>query len=308
MATSRTVAERFAEVSGYHPATLDRMQRDLRAAGLIPMGEKGRGTLRGHYEASHLANLIVAFWSDQPSDAAETVERVRSMSFQMTTTRAPGDPLWPPSEPDAPHIPGTNPVDAIAHMIEGVAQRQERMEAAGITEDDARALPWNPNAPGIRVPDCITFYRRPSSVKLEWISRETGKISRIDTYFSRNTERCFVFNRWYTIESRLLIPFAAEVLRTNPMRKRALPPSSPAPAVPNAGQENESAGSVPTPPAPTRDRKSARSASRTVASLEHMEEREKSQPSRGREPVNSPSRREGPRRDPPEDFAHISAA
>lgn len=223
MATSRTVASRFAQLSGYLSSTLDRMQRDLRAAGFIPMGEKGRGSLRGHYEAIHLANLIAAFWGAQPSDAAETVRLVRDMSFQDTS---PGEVVWPRSEPNAPHVPGANPIDAIAHMIEGMAQRQERMEAAEVSEDDARALPWNPNAPGLYIPDYIVFRDSPKRVEFQWISRDDEKAGRIDLYFSREPTRCFIFSRSNTVQGNLIIPFTAELLRTNPMRKHTSPPAT----------------------------------------------------------------------------------
>lgn len=79
MATSGQVIERFAEVSGFLPSTLDRMLRPLREAGMAPMGGRGRGQKQGHYEPQHLANLILSFAGAQPSDAAEAVRLLRPL-------------------------------------------------------------------------------------------------------------------------------------------------------------------------------------------------------------------------------------
>lgn len=229
------------------------MQRDLRAADLIPMGEKGRGTLHGHYEAAHLANLIVAFWGIQPSDAAATVALVRGMSFQFTRPCPPDKPPMPSSEPDAPHLPGADPVDVMARAIEGVARRQAWLEAAGVSENEARAQEDNTGVPTLVVPESIWFRDSPPVVELRWSGR-------VDHYFDRKPHRCYAFRRSAEVSGNI-IAFAAELLRTNPLWKPTLPVSSPVPAVPNAGQKNESAEGVPTPPTPTRGRQHARRSS-----------------------------------------------
>jgi hypothetical protein len=81
MATSGSVIERFAEVSGLLPSTLDRVLRILRDAELAPMGDKGRGLKRGHYEPHHLCNVLLAFAGPQPSDAAEAVRLLRTLRY-----------------------------------------------------------------------------------------------------------------------------------------------------------------------------------------------------------------------------------
>ncbi len=79
MAMSGRVIPEFASVSGYLPSTIDRMVRDLRAAGLAPMGKHGRGQQHGQFQLDHLANLIMAFAGALPSDAAEAVKILRGI-------------------------------------------------------------------------------------------------------------------------------------------------------------------------------------------------------------------------------------
>jgi len=60
------------------PSTVERVLRPLRSEGMVPMGEKGRGQHRGHYEPEHLANVL-AFASTQPSEGAEIARLLGSM-------------------------------------------------------------------------------------------------------------------------------------------------------------------------------------------------------------------------------------
>ena len=81
MATTGLVVKQFAEVLGFpSPSPLNRMLQTLRNAGLAPMGRAGRTTQHGHYEISHLANLIMGL-AGAPSDAAEAVELLRPLTF-----------------------------------------------------------------------------------------------------------------------------------------------------------------------------------------------------------------------------------
>ena len=89
MATSGQVIERFAEMSGFRPATVDRMLRPLRDAGMVPMGDAGRGQRRGHYEPSHLANVILAFAGPQPSDAARAAQLLRPLRYIHSNPPSP---------------------------------------------------------------------------------------------------------------------------------------------------------------------------------------------------------------------------
>jgi hypothetical protein len=84
MAASGQVIERMAKATGLLPSTIDRTLRPLREAGLVPMGEKGRGQAKGHYEPVHLANLFIALAGHQPSDAADTVKIFIDMEHTAT--------------------------------------------------------------------------------------------------------------------------------------------------------------------------------------------------------------------------------
>jgi len=307
MATSRTVAARFAQASGYLTSTLDRMQRDLRADGLIPMGEKGRGSLYGHYEAKHLTNLIIAFLGKQPSDAAETVKLVRGLPYLNSRPLSPNKALWPLSEQNAPHIPGATFGDALDDLIEGLAKRRDRM-ASGSSGDDSYFQPAlvglmdvddiceilkNENNQDPLLPHGIQFRDNPLAAELNWLMPpgEGEQVGRVDLYFKAGPYPLYAFTR-VTYIGIGLISLAAELLRTNPLRKLATPHSPPGSAVPNAGQKNESAGGVPTPPAPQCDPNRAQAhGSKTLTSPETMEKREKSQPSPARGRVTSCSSR-----------------
>ncbi len=48
---------------------------------MAPMGSKGRGLERGHYEPSHLCNLILAFAGTEPSDSADAVRLLRPLRY-----------------------------------------------------------------------------------------------------------------------------------------------------------------------------------------------------------------------------------
>jgi hypothetical protein len=92
MALSGSIIERFAEVSGVMPSSIDRMLRPLRDAEMVARGEPGRtpkqGSDRiprkGHYEPPHLTNVIFGFAGAQPSDAAEAVKVLRPLVFEAS--------------------------------------------------------------------------------------------------------------------------------------------------------------------------------------------------------------------------------
>ena len=81
MATSGAVITRISEAAGVAPATVDRMLRPLRAAGLAPTGRPGRGQTEGTFEPFHLMCLTLAFAGAQPSDAAEAAEMLRQFEW-----------------------------------------------------------------------------------------------------------------------------------------------------------------------------------------------------------------------------------
>lgn len=79
MAQSGVVIAEIARSAGVLPSTVDRMLRDLRAAGDVPRGVHGRGQAVGQFEKRHLANVLLAFGGTQPSDAAASVTILRSL-------------------------------------------------------------------------------------------------------------------------------------------------------------------------------------------------------------------------------------
>src|ERR1700733_8725514 len=86
MASSGQVIERFTEALGRSsPSSVTRMLRSLSEAGLAPMGKAGRESPHGHYEAPHLANLVMALAGTQPSDAAEAVGLLRPLTYDGIT-------------------------------------------------------------------------------------------------------------------------------------------------------------------------------------------------------------------------------
>ena len=110
MATSGLVIDRFAEMLGMLPSSVDRMLRPLRDAGMAPMGAAGRKSQRGHFEPYHLANLMLACAGNQPSDAADAVRALRPLVFHKSTGTNAGF--------SAP-LPSCDLGSAIERIIEG---------------------------------------------------------------------------------------------------------------------------------------------------------------------------------------------
>lgn len=107
MATSTEVISRFAEAMAIQPSAVDRMLRPLRAAGLVPMGEKGRGKERGHYQAEHIVNLILAMAAEHHSRAADAVTALRPLVLKS---------VFPPER--QPAFGNGNLGSALAQMLE----------------------------------------------------------------------------------------------------------------------------------------------------------------------------------------------
>jgi hypothetical protein len=107
MATSGAVITRISEAAGVAPATVDRMLRPLRAAGLAPKGRPGRGQTEGTYLPFHIMCLTLGFAGAQPSDAAEAAEMLRRFEWYLSLRSPEGEPLVAPQLVGAPRIPGT---------------------------------------------------------------------------------------------------------------------------------------------------------------------------------------------------------
>lgn len=251
MATSGTIIERFAQASGDLPSTVDRMLRPLRAAGLAPFGERGRGQRQGHYDVSHLANVLMAFGGAQPADAAEAVSLFRNLPHCFSAGVPPHDSGRPyPKE-------GLNFGAGLEQVIQSVASDWEKV---------LRLLPQDLAHPYGPWPDQIRLTLRMPTAEVMWLSA-TGPIERKDFYSSAESMKSTPISgvqfdhgvtRSTQIDGKMVI-LAAELLRSHPSWRPSqtlLPPS--ASAVPNADQKDESAESVPTLPAPTRGRQHAR--------------------------------------------------
>jgi hypothetical protein len=126
MAQIGQVIPRIAKASGALPSTVDRMMRPLRAAELVPMGEKGRNPRTGHFEKSHLANLILSFGGQQPIDAAEAALALREYRYHFTSADPDGHTVIPPSEHPGTRVPNfdnLNLGELIEALLDVVAER-----------------------------------------------------------------------------------------------------------------------------------------------------------------------------------------
>jgi hypothetical protein len=93
MAQSGVVVSEMASASGHLPSTVDRILRDLRAAGMAPTGQPGRGETYGQFGADHLANLLLAFAALQPSGSANAVRALNQLRHEWTDDEHPGGSL-----------------------------------------------------------------------------------------------------------------------------------------------------------------------------------------------------------------------
>lgn len=82
MAMSGVVIPEMAAVSGLLPNTVERIIRDLRASGMAPMGQHGRGQTHGQFDQFHLANLLLAFAALQPSGSADAVRALNQLQHE----------------------------------------------------------------------------------------------------------------------------------------------------------------------------------------------------------------------------------
>lgn len=92
MATGIAAVERFAADTGIPLTSVKHTARVMREAdtALWPQSGKGGGKAARHVEAKHLANLILALAGPQPSDAPETIARLRLLVWtDRETVRAP---------------------------------------------------------------------------------------------------------------------------------------------------------------------------------------------------------------------------
>ena len=74
------------------PSTLERQLRAQRLAGQLPTGRPGGGRASAHFEAKHLANVILGLAGAEPSDAPAAAEALRSIPLDGAANWSPD---WP---------------------------------------------------------------------------------------------------------------------------------------------------------------------------------------------------------------------
>lgn len=313
MATSGTIIERFASGAGYLPSTVERMLRPLRAAGLVPMGEKGRGQRVGHYDAVHLSNLILACGGVQPVDSAEAASALSSVPFAGSGVVKPNSEHVKEQPSNALYMPKKNVQQALEHMITGAAH-VHHVHAVYPSNMDA-AFDFEEQL----IPNTIELTLVPLMVHMHWYKYDnnsrTDYISRTDYYRhnglsssaldlrilrSNNVRRTIYIHAG-------LIRLAGELLYDNPSWEPTLPLPFLASAVPNAGQKVENTGPVPTSPVPDSDQATLPRDPDGATRSEHGGVREKSQPSRQRGKVTQPVIRRENRHADTQDSAYLFA-
>jgi hypothetical protein len=220
MSTPTVVMSRFAQATRLKEATVKFMLRTLRHAGLVPAGEPGAGTTRGHYEPEHLASLLLALVAAYPSDAAEEAGVLGQLVFGGSVIKG----QWVPRDRAAAAVPAANLRHAVALLVDGLSRRDT-----------------------IVCPHTIELCRAPLGANFIWLDSE-GKPARVDTYVAPTPDLFVDMNasglraaypvvRITRIDASL-IELAAELWRDTPAQRR---PS-----------ENESAETLPGASAPVR--------------------------------------------------------
>ncbi len=240
MPTARKVAEAFSLPTGLRPWTVEGQTRQLRAAGLVPMGEKGGSKLVGHYEAPHLANMVMSFHRFLPGNAAKTVNLVRPLPYQygIIASGAVHFPFWEWGDWLAPRA---DVGQALEHMISELANLIDARHRGDLSEAEysSRLIQL--------VPYEIRISLAPLVVEMGWYGPNNyreGPNTRTDKYFGspKNDESGHAYDvSSITFIRRGVIVAAADLLRKNPSWQPVPPFLPPAPANANAGQNDESA-------------------------------------------------------------------
>jgi hypothetical protein len=221
MSTPTVVMSRFAQATRLKQATVKFMLRTLRHAGLVPAGEPGAGTTRGHYEPEHLASLLLALVAAYPSDAAEESDVLGRLVFGGAVI----DGQWVPQDKTKAVVPAADLRHAVALLIDVLAR------GAGV----------------VQCPNRIELCRAPLEATFIWLNSE-GKPARVDSYVAPNPDLHVDMNasglrapypvvRITRIDASL-VELAAELWRDTPAQRRS--------------SENESTETLPGASAPVR--------------------------------------------------------
>lgn len=126
MATGTQVIERIAPLTGLLSTTLERQLRAQRQAGQLPTGGPGGGKSSAHFEARHLAAVLLGLAGPLPSDAPEAAAALLTMPYRGTDH---------PPQDVSPPLPTFE--DQLAHWISDNVEARRRGKAA---EDACSAL------------------------------------------------------------------------------------------------------------------------------------------------------------------------
>ena len=130
VATATRTNELLPPILGMLFSTVERLLRALREAGLLPFGKPGGGKGSAHYDAYHLAYILLGLAGLAPSDAPEAVLALRSLPF-----------FGPPSMPEGVKPPLPTLEDQLADWIKG-AGAARRHDATWFLEDKAVLQSW----------------------------------------------------------------------------------------------------------------------------------------------------------------------
>lgn len=96
MATGPEFIAALSPVCSFHPSTLDRYLRELRAAEMLPLSGKGGGKSAVHFDQWHAATILVGLFATGPGGAVDAVRAVKTIRRlgAIPTPMLGGDSLW----------------------------------------------------------------------------------------------------------------------------------------------------------------------------------------------------------------------
>ena len=173
MASSGPVIAYGSKWGSNTPSRWNQILLHLRAAGMVPHGEKGRLQIEGQFHGPHLVNVVLAGAAPEAGDAVSVVKRVRALtgipssltSKGVQVSLLPGDMLGEALDIKVEDLADTIeretggdplPVD---DALETLAQARKRLLAAAKQSDHPRT--W-------MLPASLTVSLAPLTAKLEW--------------------------------------------------------------------------------------------------------------------------------------------
>lgn len=248
--------ERVAQIGGQKPATMRLIARDYGEADPPLLTRFGRGSKGVKLSTRDGVNLLVGAAIAPPGRATRAINRLQT----LPRVQPAGDEAVAAGELTV----HDNPLETLVDAVEKL-RGDKRDKVLPLMEDFFVEFSYKGS---------IEF-GLDDGLLVRFVFRKTGVLSTGDdsnnflvfTYYPSadawtELERAARYRTMPThhvfIHGPVLIELA-NVLRGDEPRHNVISSNpSPAPAVPTAGQESESAGGVPTPPAPSRGRQHAR--------------------------------------------------